>query len=419
MPGKYIVRGGRRIEGALKMHGAKNAVLPILAASMICGDLTLENCPALSDVEVALKILGHAGCRTERRGREISVMHTGGGSHDIPDTLMAAMRSSIVFLGALLARFGQAEVALPGGCELGPRPIDLHLSALSQMGAQIREEDGRLCCRAPERLHGADILLPFPSVGATENILIAAATAKGETVLHGAAREPEIGDLIAFLQACGAEIRNGPDAVLTIRGVERLHGCRHRVIPDRIAAGTYLCAAAATGGEIELTGIEPAHILSVLAYLTCAGCRVSCGRDGVWLKAPDRLKSMGIIRTQPYPGFPTDMQAILMTVSCLAAGTTVFIENIFENRFRHIPELRKLGARIETAERTAVVSGVEELSGAELSCTDLRGGAAVVLGALAARGESQICGIHHIERGYEDFCGQLSALGADVVLTDG
>ena len=410
----YIIHGGNRVRGRVAVHGAKNSALPILAAAAVCGDSVIENCPRLTDISVAMEILGHLGCRARREGDAILTTQGGPGDCRIPDELMGAMRSSIVFLGGMVARHGCAELTLPGGCELGARPIDLHLFALSQMGADITEAGGRLYCSAPRGLHGARINLSFPSVGATENTIIAAATAKGETVLTGAAREPEILDLIDFLRGCGASIDMALDGTIRVEGVERLHGVRHRVIPDRIAAGTYLCAAAMTGGELLAQDVVPGHISSCLSLLEGAGCRVETGPDWVRLTAPARLEAFGTVKTMPYPGFPTDMQSVMMAAATVARGTTLFVENIFESRYRHVPELRKLGASIVTEGRAAVVTGVERLTGASLVSTDLRGGAAVVLGALAAEGESVVAGLDHIDRGYDDLEGNLRRLGADI-----
>ena len=410
----YIIHGGNRVRGRVAVHGAKNSALPILAAAAVCGDSVIENCPRLTDISVAMEILGHLGCRARREGDAILTTQGGPGDCRIPDELMGAMRSSIVFLGGMVARHGCAELTLPGGCELGARPIDLHLFALSQMGADITEAGGRLYCSAPRGLHGARINLSFPSVGATENTIIAAATARGETVLTGAAREPEILDLIDFLRGCGASIDMALDGTIRVEGVERLHGVRHRVIPDRIAAGTYLCAAAMTGGELLAQDVVPGHISSCLSLLEGAGCRVETGPDWVRLTAPERLEAFGTVKTMPYPGFPTDMQSVMMAAATVARGTTLFVENIFDSRYRHVPELRKLGASIVTEGRAAVVTGVERLTGASLVSTDLRGGAAVVLLALAAEGESVVAGLDHIDRGYDDLEGNLRRLGADI-----
>ena len=411
----YIVGGKSRIGGSVRIHGAKNAALPILAAAVICGACVIENCPDLTDVAVALDILQHLGCRVVREGGTVYTHRLEGGDHCIPDALMSAMRSSIVFLGGIIARHGKAEVTLPGGCELGKRPIDIHLAALRRMGVRIREKgSGTLVCSAPRGLQGTELALPFPSVGATENIIIAAVTARGTTRITGAAREPEIRDLIAFLNGCGAQITCEVDGTITIQGVEKLHGVTHRVIPDRIAAGTFLCAAAITGGSVEVQDVNPGHLLSTLAYLNNAGCSVTTRIDSVLLRGPERLNELGIVKTLPYPGFPTDMQAVLMAAAAGAKGTSVFVENIFDGRYRHVSELLKLGADIRVLDRVAVVTGVPELHGGQLRCTDLRGGAAVVLAALSAQGPSVIREIRHIDRGYEDFSGSLRALGADI-----
>ncbi len=410
----YIIRGGNRLTGTLAIHGAKNSALPILAAAAVCGDSMIHNCPHLTDISVAMEILRRLGCQVERQGDAIVTTRASGGDCRIPDGLMGAMRSSIVFLGGMIARHGCAELTLPGGCELGARPIDLHLGALGQMGASITESGGRLLCSAPDGLHGARIDLSFPSVGATENTIIAAATARGKTVLTGAAREPEILDLIDFLRGCGANIAVELDGTILVEGVEQLKGTEHRVIPDRVAAGTYLCAAAMTGGEVLIREVVPSHLSSCLAVLTKAGCRVSCGSNWVRLTAPPRLGELGTIKTMPYPGFPTDMQSVMMAAAATAQGTTVFVENIFESRYRHVPELRKLGANIVVEGRAAVVTGTQQLTGAPMACTDLRGGAAVVLGALAAQGESIVTGLEHIDRGYDDLEGNLTCLGAEI-----
>lgn len=414
----YIIEGNRRVEGTLAVHGAKNAVLPILAAATICGDCVLESCPDLTDVAVAMEILGHLGCAARREGSTIITTAGVGGDWRIPDQLMKAMRSSVVFLGGMIARHGEGEMTLPGGCELGSRPVDLHLFALKKLGCTVDEEGDKIRCRAPKGLHGARIEFPFPSVGATENAIIAAVTAKGHTEIIGGAREPEIGDLIAYLTACGAKIHTTIDRVIHIEGVEKLHGCTHRVIADRIAAGTYLCLAAITGGEVELTGLNPGHGLTALAYLSNAGCTVKTSLNSVWLKAPERLRELGTVKTQPYPGFPTDMQAVMMAAALKARGTSVFVENIFDARFRHVNELRKLGADITTQGRVAVVNGVEALHGADLTCTDLRGGAAMVLAAAAAEGTSVVGELSHIDRGYERFAENLTQLGVEIRTID-
>ena len=303
-------------------------------------------------------------------------------------------------------------MSFPGGCELGPRPIDLHLDALEKLGVAIEEERGHLRCRAKGRLKGTEISLALPSVGATENVLLAAATADGTTVLHNAAREPEIEDLCGYLNACGARIAVEKDGVITIEGVEALHGCRHEVIPDRIETATYMAAAAVTGGTLLLRNARPEHVNTVFPAFEEAGCQVSVWKDEILISAPSRLRRVKTIRTMPYPGFPTDAQAPLMAMACLADGTSVFIETIFENRYKHAGELMRLGAKIKVEGRVAVVEGVPMLSGAPVECTDLRGGAALVVAALAAEGHPEITGRTHLDRGYEELEDCLARTGA-------
>ena len=412
---KLVVEGLRRLNGAVTVHGAKNSVLPLLAAAFLArGETVLSNCPALSDVSASLAILRHLGCEVCQEGDRISVNTDGVCRGDIPNELMREMRSSIIFLGALAARTGGAEMSFPGGCELGPRPIDLHIGALRQLGVEIVETRGRLVCRVAGRLKGADIALSFPSVGATENVLIAASVADGTTTLTNAAREPEIVDLCRYLTACGARIAGAGEGVITIEGVERLHGCEHRVIPDRIEAATYMAAAAVTGGSLILKHAHPPHLAAMLPIFEEAGCRISTWEDELLISAPSRLRRLKTVRTMPYPGFPTDAAAPLMAMACVADGTSVFIENIFQNRYKHAGELLRLGAHIKAEGRVAVVEGVPLLSGAHVCCTDLRGGAALVVAGLAADGETVIEQIGHIDRGYQHIEQTLSAAGAHI-----
>lgn len=407
------IQGGVPLGGEVAVHGAKNSALPLLAASLLChGTAVLRHCPRLSDVKVALDILRHLGCAVHRRAHTVTVDASVLSRTEIPDRLMREMRSSIVFLGAILARCGEARLTYPGGCELGPRPIDLHLAALRRLGADIREEHGCIHCRAAGGLRGAEITLTFPSVGATENILLAACTARGETVLHHAAQEPEIADLCGFLNACGARIHTPSPGVLHIEGVETLHGASYAVMPDRIEAATYLAAAAATGGAVTLRRCCPAHISPVLALLEEGGCALTVCEDTVELTAPARLGELGTVRTMPYPGFPTDAGAPLLAAACTARGTAVFVESIFENRYKYVDELTRMGARIRVDGRVAVVEGVPRLQGAAVECTDLRGGAALVIAGLAAAGETAVSGLRHLDRGYEAMEVTLTALGA-------
>lgn len=406
--------GGHRIEGCFSPHGAKNSALPLLAATLLIpGVSQLEHCPRLSDVSASLDILRHLGCRVDQSAHTVTVDASAPCGWQVPDDLMRRMRSSIVFLGAVVARCGQAELTHPGGCELGPRPIDLHLWALRRLGVTVQESGGTLRCTA-NGLRGAEIPLPFPSVGATENVLLAACTAAGTTRLHNAAREPEIGDLCRFLNACGARIEGYESGTITIEGVPRLHPATHRVMGDRIEAATYLAAAAVTGGDLTLTDCDPRWLTAVCPVLEQAGCTVTVGQDSLRLIAPPRLERLGTVRTLPYPGFPTDGAAPLLAAACTAAGTSLFVETIFENRYRYADELTRLGARLRVDGRVAVVEGVDALRGASVACTDLRGGAALVVAALAAEGSSYISDLPHLDRGYEDLEGCLSRLGAAV-----
>ena len=413
------ITGSKKLEGEVQLQGSKNSALPILAACVsVNGISVIHNCPSLTDVDAAVKILEYLGCRVTRRESALVIDSGDVKRSDIPQHLMHEMRSSIVFLAPLLSRFGSACVSTPGGCEIGLRPIDLHLNAMRKMGAVIEEESGILSCSCPNGLSGAKIVLSFPSVGATENIMIAAATAKGTTVLVNAAREPEIRDLAVYLNSCGAKIKGAGEGTIVIEGVESLHGTEHSVIPDRIVASTFMAAAAATGGKVLIKGVVPSHITPVISAFEEAGCRVDSGASRLYICAPKRLGRVQTIRTMPYPGFPTDSQAIVMAMLCTAEGTSMLIENIFENRFRHVQELRKLGAKIDVEGRVAVVEGVESLKAAHVYAPDLRGGAALIVAGLAAQGVTEIENVRLIDRGWQDIEKSLSALGADIVRKD-
>ena len=410
----YLVEGGRRLEGTARVHGAKNSVLPILAAAVLCpGVSVVHNCPDLSDVRASVSILEHLGCKVERTGDTVTVDASGLTRNDVPDALMREMRSSVIFLGAILARTGAAELSMPGGCELGPRPIDLHLAAIRALGAEIREEGGALHCALPHgALRGCQIDLSLPSVGATENAMLCACGAAGTTTINNAAREPEIVDLQAFLRALGADVRGAGTSTVTVTGGKPLHGGTHTVMPDRIVAATLLSAVAAAGGEAEILGTDYRQLSTVTAILTEAGCRVRSGEQRILLRREDPLQGVRPIRTAPYPGFPTDAQPPVMAALCKGRGTTVFVENMFESRYRHVDELCRMGARVRVEGRVAVVCGVERLHGARLMAADLRGGAALVVAALGAEGESRIEGLSHIDRGYYGLEETLSGLGA-------
>lgn len=416
---RLLVEGGHRLGGAIHIHGAKNSALPILAATVLVpGTCEIENCPRLSDVHAASEILRHLGCRVNRSEHSIAVHAEEVTRCDIPDALMREMRSSIVFLGAIVARLGEAELSFPGGCELGPRPIDLHLTSLRRLGLRIHEEGGRLKCRVEKRLVGCPISLSFPSVGATENIVLAAVTAVGTTTIFNAAREPEVQDLCDFLNACGARISGAGESTIVIEGVEQLSGCQHRVIPDRIETVTYAAAAAITGGSLLLKGASTTHLQACFPVFEEMGCRLTAGKEELLVTAPTRLRRVRTVRTLPYPGFPTDAQALVMAATCVAQGTSVFVETIFESRYKHVGELMRMGAHIKAEGRVAVVEGTSHLSGAPVECTDLRGGAALVLAALSAQGRTEISQIRHLERGYENLSENLRQAGAEIVLSE-
>ena len=369
-----IIEGGRRLCGDLTVQGAKNSVLPILAACILSGDVcVLQRCPRLEDVDTSVAILRHLGCAVRWVGPDLEVDASTLTRWDIPDRLMRRMRSSVVFLGAILARCGQAELSYPGGCAIGARPIDLHLSALRTLGACILEEGGSLNCTAPG-LSGAEIILSLPSVGATENAMLAAIGASGTTTISNAAREPEIVDLQTFLRKLGANVRGAGTSTVVVEGAEQpLHGCRHRILGDRIAAATYLAAAAAAGGDVFLRDIDYRHLSTVTGVLRQAGCTLSCREDGIRLVSDGCLRAVSPVRTAPYPGFPTDAQAVVMSALLRSSGTTVFVENIFESRYHHVPELVRMGADIRLEGRVAVVCGVDRLQAARVRAMDLRG----------------------------------------------
>lgn len=406
------IEGGNQLCGELRVQGAKNSALPLLAASVLVSGVSIfRNCPELRDTAVALDILRHLGCKVRQQGDTVAVDATGAIRSEIPDGLMRQMRSSVFFLGAILARCGEASLCLPGGCELGPRPVDLHVMALRRLGAEVRETPERLCCRTAG-LTGAEIVLPFASVGATENALLAAVLAKGETVIRGAAQEPEIADLGRFLGLAGAKIRGAGSDCIVVEGVSRLHGAETAVLPDRIVAATYLCACAAAGGMVTLTEVVPAHVEAVLAVLAQAGCRIECGKNHITLVSQGRLRAPGPIVTGPYPAFPTDAQPPLLAALLTAEGRSSLRETVFSDRFRYTGELNRMGADVRVYGQLAEVYPTAALHGAAVTAPDLRGGAALLVAALGAEGMSRIAGLEHIDRGYEAPEMALRQLGA-------
>jgi UDP-N-acetylglucosamine 1-carboxyvinyltransferase len=419
---RIIIRGGRRLEGRIPISGAKNAALTLLPCALLTDEpLTLRNLPRLADVDSFGHLLNQLGvsttvegARADEYGRVMTLRASNLASTVAPYDIVRKMRASILVLGPLVARAGEATVSLPGGCAIGMRPVDLHLKALEALGAEIEVAAGYVRARAPKGgLQGGTITFPFVSVGATENALMAAVLAKGETVIENAAREPEITDLAKCLIAMGADIEGLRTDTLTIRGKERLHGATYAVMADRIEAGSYACAAGITGGSLELIGARKETMPSILSGLSDAGLIVEDTADGVRVSADGGLKPLSI-STAPYPAFPTDMQAQFMAMLTLAEGTSLLTETIFENRYMHVPELNRMGAEIEVRGRSAVVRGVDGLVGAEVMATDLRASMSLVLAGLAAKGETQVHRVYHLDRGYERLEEKLQAVGADV-----
>jgi UDP-N-acetylglucosamine 1-carboxyvinyltransferase len=424
---RIIIRGGKRLEGRIPISGAKNAALTLLPCALLTDEpLTLRNLPRLADVDSFGHLLNQLGvsttvegARSDEYGRVMTLRAANLASTVAPYDIVRKMRASILVLGPLVARAGEATVSLPGGCAIGMRPVDLHLKALEALGAEIEVAAGYVRAKAPKGgLQGGTITFPFVSVGATENALMAAVLAKGETVIENAAREPEITDLAKCLIAMGADIEGLRTDTLTIRGKDRLHGATYAVMADRIEAGSYACAAGITGGSLELVGARKETMPSILSGLSDAGLIVEDTADGVRVSADGGLKPLSI-STAPYPAFPTDMQAQFMAMLTLADGTSLLTETIFENRYMHVPELNRMGAEIEVRGRSAVVRGVDGLIGAEVMATDLRASMSLVLAGLAAKGETQVHRVYHLDRGYERLEEKLQAVGADVERASG
>ncbi len=409
---KYIIKGGKKLEGKIEAESAKNAVLPLLAAACLTDEeVIIKNCPPILDVVSMINILKELGVKVRYEGKNLVVNAASMHSFSIPYSLSKELRSSVFMLGALVSRFKSAEASYPGGCDIGLRPIDLHLAGLKQMGVRVGEFGGEIVCKA-DKLTGGDIYFDFPSVGATENIILAAVLAEGRTVIHNAAKEPEVEDLQNFINSMGGKVAGAGSSVITVDGVKKLHGTEYKPLFDRIEAGTYLVAAAATGGSVEISNCNPEKISALLHKLCDNTCKITLNNDIIYLKSGSIRKSFNI-ETLPYPGFPTDMQAQMVALAAVSSGISVIRENIFETRFRHVRELNRMGANIVVKDRVAIVSGVKELSGAKVTAHDLRGGAALVVAGLNARGVTIIEDVRHVERGYDKPEEKFRALGAD------
>lgn len=412
---KLVITGGRNLEGKVRIPGAKNTVLPILAATIISGKKSIiKDCPKIKDVYLTLEILKDLGCFVMWEGDDLVIDSKDITNIKIKEELMDKMRSSIILTGAILARMGEAKTTYPGGCELGLRPIDLHIKAFSQMGIEICEKHGYLNFNA-KKLKPSEIHLDFPSVGATENIMLAASKVKGKTKIVNAAKEPEIEDLQNFLNKMGAEVYGAGTSVIEIIGSDTFYDVTHTVIPDRIVASTYMMAGAITKGDILLNNVNYNHISSVASVLLSTGAEIlKEGNNSLRVKAKGRLNPINLVRTTPYPGFPTDAQSILMSLLSVCNGTSMIVENIFDGRFKHVEELKKMGADITACGRCAVIKGVPSLYGARVDSPDLRSGAGLVIAGLSAEGITEVSNVHYIERGYEDIAGDLIKLGANI-----
>lgn len=415
----YIIEGGKRLEGEVDISGSKNASLPIIAGSILNkGIIRLYNVPNIRDTQIMLKILKVLGCKIKRNSGKIVIDSRKLNDKSIPEELMCKMRSSVILAGALLARNKEAIFSYPGGCDIGARPIDLHLDGFKKIGIEVMEDAGYIKCNC-DKIVGKEISLDFPSVGATENIMLASVYNDGTTIIKNAAREPEIVDLQDFLNKMGAKITGAGESEIMVQGVKNLKkDVSYTIMPDRIEAGTYLCAAAATSGKVKLNKVNPNHISSVLYKLEEMGCNIDIQKNSIYIEAPKKLKADDI-KTMPYPGFPTDMQSIFSSILTTAKGTSMIVENIFENRYKYTSELIKMGAKIKIEGKTAVIKGVRKLSGTKVVSTDLRGGAALVMAGLVAKGKTQITNIDYILRGYEDLDKKLQKLGAKIKIKEG
>jgi UDP-N-acetylglucosamine 1-carboxyvinyltransferase len=416
---KIIVRGGKRLNGTVKVEGAKNAVLPVIAATILAskGKSIIRDVPALSDVYTINEVLRHLNCGVTFEGNTIIVDASREVFVEAPFEYVRKMRASVLVMGSLLARTGKARVALPGGCAIGSRPIDQHLKGFEAMGAVVKVGNGFIEAEVPDRLKGAKIYLDFPSVGATENILMAAVLAEGTTIIENCAKEPEIVDLANFLNKMGANVRGAGTGTIRVEGVDYLTGTEHTIIPDRIEAGTFMVAAAITGGNVLIQGAVPEHLTSLIAKLEEMGVTVIEESNGIRVIGPEKLKAVDI-KTMPHPGFPTDMQSQMMALLLKAEGTSVITETVFENRFMHVEEFRRMNANIKIEGRSVIINGPCKLQGAEVAATDLRAAAALVLAGLVAEGYTRVTELKHLDRGYVNFHGKLASLGADIIRVD-
>ena len=410
---KFIIQGGKRLEGEVKISGSKNAALPIIAATILnSGKTTLYNVPNIQDVQTMFEIVKQIGGKVTKKNNKIIIDTSKVHKYEIPEELMRKMRSSVILAGALIGKYKKAKFSYPGGCDIGSRPIDLHIKGFEKLGIQIREDHGKIECNA-EEIIGNQINLDFPSVGATENIILASCLGKGTTILTNAAKEPEIEDLIKYLNKMGAKIKGAGTDRIEITGVKKLSEISYNIMPDRIEAGTYLVAGTITGGRIKITNANPMHIEPIINKLEEANCKLNVEKNTIEIIAPKRVKAIDI-KTMPYPGFPTDLQSIFAALLATGKGTSVITENIFESRYKYVQELNRMGAKIKVECRNAIIKGTKKIQGANVVSTDLRGGAALVIEALVAKGETQINNIDYILRGYEKMEEKLRQLGADI-----
>ena len=410
---KYIIEGGRPLFGEVEIQSAKNAVLPLLAAAVLTDErIVIHKCPRIADVLNMVGILGELGCNTKFEGNDLVIDSADAANHEIPSSLAKELRSSVFMLGSVVSRFGRARIAYPGGCDIGLRPIDLHLNGLRRLGVCVSEGGGYIDCSC-DKIEGAEVVLDFPSVGATENIILAAAKAKGTTVIRNAAKEPEIVDLQNFINRMGGKIFGAGTATVRIDGVKKLGGTEYTPVSDRIEAGTFLVASAMCGGEVSLKNADADNLSSLLHKLREISCKINTKNDKIYIRSGRRL-SPKLVETSPYPGFPTDLQAPMTALACICEGSTVIVENLFETRFKHVPELIRMGADVTVRGRSAFVRGVGSLKGADVVAGDLRGGAALTLAAISAEGLSTVTDLSHIDRGYSDFEYKLRGLGARI-----